>query len=82
MDYEENIEIQNIFTPRFVPIRNVWIDDKALKSGLKFASDCIIQDTMTVAEILKKRGDNPRFKHLEEVKNYHVINQNQPYIWI
>lgn len=79
MDYEENIEIQNIFTPRFVPIRNVWIDDKALKSGLKFASDCIIQDTMTAAEILKKRWDNPRFKHLEEVKNYHVLNQNQPY---
>ena len=79
MDYEENIEIQNIFTPRFVPIRNVWIDDKALKSGLKYASDCIIQDTMTKAEIFKKRGNNPRFKNMEQMKEYTVVNQNQPY---
>ena len=79
MDYEENIEIQNIFTPRFVPIRNVWIDDKALKSWLRFASDCIIQDTMTPAEIEKKRWNNPRFKNLKEAEEYKTTNQNQPY---
>jgi hypothetical protein len=55
MKYDEVVEIQNIFTPKFIPIRNLWIDDKAVHTRLSDATDCIIQETLTYEEIIKRR---------------------------
>lgn len=77
--YDEVVEIQNIFTPQFIPIRNVWIDDKAIHSRLADASDCIIQETLTFEEVMKRWGDNPNFKNLSQLKKQRTDNFNQPY---
>lgn len=77
--YDEVVEIQNIFTPQFIPIRNVWIDDKAIHSRLADASDCIIQETLTFEEVMKRWWDNPNFKNLSQLKKQRTDNFNQPY---
>lgn len=77
--YDEVVEIQNIFTPQFIPIRNVWVDDKAIHARLSDATDCIIQETLTYEEVMKRRWTNPNFKHLNLLKKQRTDNFNQPY---
>ena len=77
--YDEIVEIQNIFTPQFIPIRNVWVDDKAIHSRLADATDCIIQETLTYDEVMKRRGNNPNFKYLSKLKTERTDNFNEPY---
>ena len=79
MGYKEHIEIQNVLTPKFIPIRNVWVDDRAIYSGLRYATDCIIQETATYEEIVKRWGDNPKFKNINKLKTKKVVNQNEAY---
>lgn len=77
--YDEVVEIQNIFTPQWIPIRNVWVDDKAIHARMSDATDCIIQETLTYEEVMKRRGNNPNFKHLNLLKTQRTDNFNQPY---
>ena len=77
--YEEIVEIQNIFTPKFIPIRNLWIDDKAIHTRLSDASDCIIQENLTYEEIKKRWGSNPNFKNIDKIKDRKSFNQDEPY---
>lgn len=79
MKYDEVVEIQNIFTPQRIPIRNVWVDDKAIHARLSDATDCIIQETLTYEEVMKRWGNNPNFKNLSTLKKQRVANFNQPY---
>lgn len=79
MWYKEHIEIQNVLTPKFIPIRNVWVDDRAIYSGLRYATDCIIQETATYEEVVKRWGDNPKFKNISKLKTKKVVNQNEAY---
>lgn len=77
--YDEIVEIQNIFTPQWIPLRNVWVDDKAIHARLADATDCIIQETLTYEEVMKRWGTNPNFKNLSILKSQRVANFNQPY---
>ena len=77
--YDEVVEIQNIFTPQWIPIRNVWVDDKAIHARMSDATDCIIQETLTYEEVMKRWGNNPNFKHLNLLKTQRTDNFNQPY---
>lgn len=77
--YDEVVEIQNIFTPQWIPIRNVWVDDKAIHARMSDATDCIIQETLTYEEVMKRWGNNPNFKHLNLLKKQRTDNFNQPY---
>ena len=77
--YDEVVEIQNIFTPQRIPIRNVWVDDKAIHARLSDATDCIIQETLTYEEVMKRWGNNPNFKNLSILKKQRVANFDQPY---
>ena len=77
--YDEVVEIQNIFTPQWIPIRNVWVDDKAIHARISDATDCIIQETLTYEEVMKRWGNNPNFKHLNLLKTQRTDNFNQPY---
>ena len=77
--YDEVIEIQNIFTPQWIPIRNVRVDDKAIHARMSDATDCIIQETLTYEEVMKRRGNNPNFKHLNLLKTQRTDNFDQPY---
>lgn len=79
-EYEEIVEIQSIFTPKFIPIRNVWIDDKAIHTRLSDASDCIIQETLSYEEICKRWWSNPNFHNINKLKEERVDNQNTPYL--
>lgn len=80
VEYKELVEIQNIFTPKFIPIRNVWIDDKAIHTRLSDASDCIIQETLSYEEICKRWWNNPNFHNINRLKEERVDNQNTPYL--
>ena len=73
------MEIQNIFTPQFIPLRNVWVDDKAIHSRLSDATDCIIQETLTYEEVMKRWGNNPNFKNLDILKNQRTSNFDEAY---
>lgn len=77
--YDEVVEIQNIFTPQWIPIRNVWVDDKAIHARMSDATDCIIQETLTYEEVMKRRGNNPNFKNISKLKTQRTDNFNQPY---
>lgn len=79
MKYDEVVEIQNIFTPQWIPIRNVWIDDKAIHARLSDATDCIIQETLTYEEVEKRWGSNPNFKNLSILRKQRAANRDQPY---
>lgn len=79
MGYKEHLEVQNVFTPKFVPVRNVWVDDRAIYSGMRYATDCIIQETATYEEIVKRWGQNPKFHNINLLNKKKVENQDQAY---
>ena len=79
MGYKEHLEVQNVFTPKFVPVRNVWVDDRAIYSGMRYATDCIIQETATYEEIVKRWGSNPKFHNINLLNKKKVENQDQAY---
>lgn len=79
MKYDEVVEIQNIFTPKRIPIRNLWIDDKAVHTRLSDATDCIIQESLTYEEIMKRRWNNKSFKNLNKLKQNTSANFDQAY---
>lgn len=55
------------------------MDDKAIHSRMADATDCIIQETLTYEEIMKRWGNNSNFKHLNLLKTQRTDNFNQPY---
>ena len=77
--YNEIVEVQNIFTPKFIPIRNLRVDDKAISNGLDTASDCIIQELMTYEDIEKLWGWNPNFHNISKLKESKADNLDQAY---
>lgn len=43
------------------------------------ATDCIIQETLTYEEVMKRWGNNQNFKNLSKLKLQRTDNFNQPY---
>ena len=43
------------------------------------ATDCIIQETLTYEEVMKRWGNNPNFKNIDKIKDRKSFNQDEPY---
>jgi hypothetical protein len=56
------------FTPKNVPIRNFWIDEKALyQPCFEYARDCIMQEELSLEEVHLRWGKNKFFRHIDDI---------------
>ena len=55
------------FTPKNVPIRNFWVDEKSLyQPCFEYARDCIMQEEASLEEVHLRWGENKFFKHIKD----------------
>lgn len=56
------------FTPKHIPLRHFWIDDRAVYSWrIENARDCIMQENITKEELKARRWDNKYFMNIDKV---------------
>jgi hypothetical protein len=67
-NYNEFIKEKWIFTPKHVPLRHFWIDDRAVYSArIEDARDAIMQENISKEELMQRRGKNKYFFNLDQV---------------
>lgn len=77
-NYRKYEEINRLFMPKNVPIRNYWLDDRALwQPDLQKAIDCIMQDDVPIEEFKLKFSDKSIYKNTDKV--WTAINEYPEY---
>lgn len=67
-NYNEFVNEKRIFTPKHVPLRHFWIDDRAVYSArIEDARDAIMQENISKEEMEQRWGDNKFFFNLDLV---------------